>query len=148
MVKEGVVSIPDGKPKSGRVWKIKQKFRSSVQQRSGVLSHLNKSFEEKQAIRAKKASILQLEREMKDEKKQKLLDAKIRREEQQKRRMANEYKNSVYQELKHETLKGMSKKQLRMVKKTAINKNGQVELVSLYGNDNGNADSKKKKRKG
>lgn len=63
--------------------------------------------------------------------------------------MANEYKNSVYQELKHETLKGMSKKQLRMVKKTAINKNGQVELVSLYGNNNTNAnDNKKKKRKG
>lgn len=62
--------------------------------------------------------------------------------------MANEYKNSVYQELKHETLKGMSKKQLRMVKKTAINKNGQVELVSLYGNNNVNNDGKKKKRKG
>lgn len=65
--------------------------------------------------------------------------------------MANEYKNSEYQELKHETLKGMSKKQLRMVRKTAMNKNGQVELVNLYGKDNGNNNTttnKKKKRKG
>ena len=65
--------------------------------------------------------------------------------------MANEYKNSVYQELKHETLKGMSKKQLRLVRKTAMNKNGQVELVNLYGKDNDNTNniaSKKKKRKG
>jgi hypothetical protein len=62
--------------------------------------------------------------------------------------MDNEYKNSVYQELKHETLKGMSKKQLRMVKKTAMNKNGQVELVSLYGNNGNPTEIKKKKRKG
>jgi len=65
--------------------------------------------------------------------------------------MANEYKNSEYQELTHGTLKGMSKKQLRMVRKTAMNKNGQVELVNLYGKDNGNNNNttnKKKKRKG
>jgi uncharacterized membrane protein YkoI len=101
MVKENAVTseIPEGRPKSGRTWKVKQTFRSSLQQRSGILKHLNKTFEQKEAERAKRDAVKEFEQELKDEKKQKLADAKTRREEQLKRRQANEYKNSVFQEV-------------------------------------------------
>ena len=35
-------------------------------------------------------------------------------------------------QIKPDKLKKMNKKQLRMVKKTAMNKNGQIELVNPY----------------
>jgi rRNA-processing protein CGR1 len=86
-----------GKPKSGRVWKTKQAKRSSAQMREGCMATLKKSFEEKERIRKQKKAVLEMEREMKDAKAQAKVDEKIRREEQQKRREANEFKNSVYQ---------------------------------------------------
>ena len=125
-------NIPEGKPKSGRPWKVKQKTLSSAQHRQGIVSHLSRTFEEKEKLRIDKERTLSLEREMKDEKKQKIREEKERREAQQKRRMENEFKNSVYQTLRPDKLKGMSKKQLRSVKKTAMNKNGQVELVDPF----------------
>jgi hypothetical protein len=137
-VKEGIsntksaLQIPDGRPKSGRHWKPKQTTRFSYQQRQGVVSHLNKSFEEKELIRVKRDRTLVLEREMRENNRQKAIEEKQRREDQQKRRMENEYKNSVYQTLRPEKLKGISKKQLRMVRKTAMNKNGQLELVNPW----------------
>lgn len=125
--------IPEGMPKSGRAWKTKQQTRFSVINRSGMMSHLNKSYEEKEKQRVAHKNMKMLENEMKEEKKAKLNEAKEKRDEQQKRRMANEYKNSVYQVIKPETMKGMSKKQLRMVRKTAVNrKNGQTELVPVF----------------
>jgi regulator of replication initiation timing len=98
MVKEAT-SIPDGVPKSGRKWKVKQTFRSSLQQRSGIMSTLNKSFEEKEAIRLKKKLVNEMEKEMLEEKKKKKVDERLRHEEQQKRRAANEFKTTVYQEV-------------------------------------------------
>lgn len=144
--------IPDGVPASGRVWKVKQTQRASAQQRSGFLKSLNKSFEEKQMIRQQKKQVLDLERELKQQNKDKRVAEIKRREERKKLIMANEYKNSSYQvvssivtktfiriliflhlQIKPEKLKTMSKKQLRSIKKTAMNKNGQVELVNPWG---------------
>jgi hypothetical protein len=170
-MKEQVV-VPDGVPKSGRSWKIKQTARSSAQMKKGVLSHLSKTFEERDVERQKRKMVKELEREMIEDRKRKKLEEKTRREEQQKRRQENEYKNSVVQEvrrccvialqyllilhftlivceqLKPEKLKGMSKKQLRSVRKTAVNKHGQVELVNPWG-EGGAANKKtlKKSRK-
>ena len=90
-----IVNVPDGVPKSGRCWKVKQTARSSAQLKKGILSHLAKTFEEK------KRNVKELEREMLEEKKQKKLDERTRREEQAKRRQENEYKNSVTQEVTH-----------------------------------------------
>eukprot|EP00128_Syssomonas_multiformis_P011505 Colp12_sorted_trinity150504_noHs@25236 len=144
-MKEEVKVIPDGLAKSGRVWKVKQNARSSAQLQKGVLSHLAKSFEQKEAERQAKKNVKELEREMIEEKKARILAEKTRREEQQKRRQENEYKNAVTQQLNPEKLKGMSKKQLRSVRKTSVNQFGQVELVNPYSgaSDNGKPKAKK-----
>lgn len=127
-----VIHIPAGKTKSGRAWKVKQTSRFSVIKRTGMMSHLCSTFDEKKAKREKYDNMKSLEREMQQEKKTKVAEAKTRRDEQLKRKAANEYKNSVFQVVKAETMKGMSKKQLRMIRKTAINKHGQVELVNPF----------------
>ena len=138
MVVASKETIPDGIPKSGRVWKVKQTSRASALLRTGLLQNQIKTLEEKQIIRTKKATILQLEREMKEESKKKREIQKEKRLENNKRRMANEYKNTSYQALNPEKIKTMSKKQLRMVRKTSMNKNGQVELVNPWESSTGN----------
>ena len=103
-MKEEVKVIPDGLAKSGRVWKVKQTARSSSQLQQGVLKHLAKSFEQKEAERQAKKNVKELEREMIEEKKARILAEKTRREEQQKRRQENEYKNAVTQQVHNQTL--------------------------------------------
>jgi hypothetical protein len=125
--------IPEGTPKSGRVWKKKQVYRSSTIKRKGVLHHLAKSLEEKKLQRDREREVKRYERELKSETNSKKEAERYRRIEQQRRREANEYKTATYQEVKPEKLKGMSKKQLRTIRRTAVNKQGQMELVSPYG---------------
>lgn len=128
-----VAAIPAGRPKSGRFWKTKETKRFSSMKREGVLKFMSTSLEVKMAQKRKEQVAKALEAQMKEETKRKILEKKARAEENQKRRMANEFKNSSYQTLNTEKLKGMSKKQLRSVKKTVMNRNGQVELVGMYG---------------
>ncbi len=90
-------AVPEGRPKSGRTWKKKQVYRSSTQTRQGVLSHLAKTKVEKDVERQKLKAVRELEREMKEATKNKKIEARLKREEQEKRRMANEYKTAVYQ---------------------------------------------------
>lgn len=90
-------AIRDGVPKSGRIWKVKQTERASSMNRRGVLSHMAKSYEEKQIIRQKKEEMKALQREMIEEKKMKIRAEKERRAERAKQRAANEFKNSSYQ---------------------------------------------------
>lgn len=148
--------VPEGIPKSGRIWKPKQTQRFSAQQRTGFLKNQCKTFEEREEIRKRKLQVLELEREMKEERKRKMQEKKERREEQERRRKENEYKSSAFQvvrpyndsvycgslfnllirpllQIKAEKLKGMSKKQLRSIKKTSVNSKGVTELVSPWG---------------
>lgn len=76
----------------------------------------------------------QLENDLKEEKRQAKIEARRRREERAALRAANELKGTTMQTLsKTHKLKTMNKKQLRMIKKTAINaETGQLELVSPW----------------
>ena len=128
-----ISDVPAGRPTSGRTWKAKQISRSSTLHRSGVMSHLNKTFEEKKLAKEKLDRMKAFEREIKEDKKRKAEEEKERRMEREKRRQQNEYKNSVYQVINPEKLKGMSKKQLRQVRKTSVNSaTGQVELIDPF----------------
>lgn len=56
-----------------------------------------------------------------------------RREEKRKRRIANEMKSSQVQEIVHtDKIKRMNKKQLRKVRKTRVNDDGEVEFATLW----------------
>lgn len=122
----------DGLPKSGRFWKPKQKERFSSMSRKGILSHMSVSLEAKRQAKIKREQVKQMEQAMKEEVKAEKLRLKQLREEKEKRRMANALNNTKYQQINPEKIKTMSKKQLRMVRKTTVNKHGQVELVGAY----------------
>ena len=76
----------------------------------------------------------QLEKDMKEEKRQAKIEERKRREENLARKAANEMKNTVLQTMtKTHKIKTMNKKQLRQIKKTAINaQTGNLELVSPW----------------
>lgn len=136
----------DGRAKSNRPWKTKQTDRFSAIQRKGVLSHLSTSFEAKQELRAQRDNTKALENQLKEAKKQRIAAAKALREEKEKRRVANEYKSSSYQLLNASKIKTMSKKQLRMVKKTSVNNKGQVELVNPWASKTKSSTTKPKRK--
>lgn len=89
--------VPDGVPKSGRIWKTKQTARSSSQLRKGILKNQSKTYEEREAIRLQKLKVHELEKEMKEETIQKRETEKQRRLERKKRIMEAEFKNTSYQ---------------------------------------------------
>ncbi|KDO24370.1 hypothetical protein SPRG_10448 [Saprolegnia parasitica CBS 223.65] len=123
---------PRGQPVSNRPWKKTQTQRKSMMTYKATKT-LSTTWDEKMAMKAKKKEMKDLEHEIAARKKQERLDKKIAREEKEKRRMANEMKSSTVQQIsKTHKLKTMSKKQLRQIRKTRMNKNGVVEYVPIY----------------
>ena len=126
------VSIPEGASKSGRFWKTKQNVRNSSQRRQGVLSHMQSSLEKRNQEKARRASMRAVEAQMKEEKAEERRKERERKEEKAKRRAENAFRSTTYQQINPQKLKTMSKKQLRMVKKTRMAQNGAIELVGSY----------------
>jgi hypothetical protein len=124
-----------GRNVSGRPWKTLQlKRASTVIVKSKLIT-----WDERQAEKRDRQAIKSLQTELKEASRKAAVLKKERRLENEQRRAENQFKslqNSV-QTLNHDkvgrTLKAMSKKQLRQVKKTRLNtKTGVVEYVSAY----------------
>jgi phage-related minor tail protein len=127
-----------GQNVSGRKWKVRLQKRAS----SLVTTRANnrtKDFAEAKLQQVRRKEVLELEKQIKEEKRQEALAAKQRRLDNEKRRAENELKaiqHSV-QTLNHHkvgtTIKAMSKKQLRQIKKSRVNpQTGVVEYVSPW----------------
>lgn len=70
---------------------------------------------------------------MLEKRKERLALARAKREEKKARKQRNEFKNASYQVISNEqTIKSLSKKQLRMIKRTRVSKEGEVELVDAF----------------
>jgi rRNA-processing protein CGR1 len=123
-----------GRNASGRPWKGRNQSQRAVIQRTAGTKEIGSSWAKKEAERARLAAVRAKEREMKDAKKAEVEASKQAKLEREKRRADNELKSSSYQTItKTHKLKGMSKKQLRQVKKMQVNsKTGAVELVSPW----------------
>ena len=93
-------AIPVGRAKSGRLWKAPQTERSSALKKKGVLSHMAKTFEEKQRMREEKKAVQELENEMKEVKRQTKIAEREAREDKEKRKIANELKSSSFQNVR------------------------------------------------
>jgi Cgr1 family len=127
-----------GPAASGRTWKKR------IQTPARCLTNTKynnrwKSWDDKQVDRKARQLALELQKELSEQKRLEIIDKKERRLENEKRRAENEYKtvSRAAQTLNHSkvgyTLKAMSKKQLRQIKKTRVNpKTGVTEFVSAY----------------
>lgn len=129
---------PKGRNVSGRSWKARPQKRASSLVRTRFNNQV-KPWEERQSLKRARKETLELQKEMENERRKEALEKKERKLENEKRRAENELKNlqkSVQTLNTHKvgtTLKAMSKKQLRQIKKTRLNvKTGVVEYVPAY----------------
>jgi len=131
-------SPPKGRNASGRSWKTRPQKRASSLIKTAV-NNQSSSWERKQAEKRAKLEAAQLQKELQEQKRAAAIQKKERRLENERRRAENEF-NAIQksvQTLNHGkvgvTLKAMSKKQLRQIKKTRMNpKTGVVEYVPAY----------------
>uniref|UniRef100_A0A671RLI3 Coiled-coil domain-containing protein 86 n=1 Tax=Sinocyclocheilus anshuiensis TaxID=1608454 RepID=A0A671RLI3_9TELE len=107
--------VPLGKPKSGRVWKDRNKQRFSALLRD---KPLRTSWEKKMEAKREKQLVKQYHQQLKDEQAREKEEKKRRRAENLRRRAENERKAEIVQVIKNTTkIKRMKKKQLRKIEK-------------------------------
>ncbi|TNN41770.1 Coiled-coil domain-containing protein 86 [Liparis tanakae] len=112
--KQGPV-IPLGKPKSGRVWKDRNKQRFSALVRDKPLCS---SWEKKMEAKRDKDLVKRYTLQLKDDKVKQREEKRKRREDNLKRRADNERKSEIVQVITNTTkIKRMKKKQLRKIEK-------------------------------
>lgn len=140
--KEGMIMIGEanfrepvlGRNVSGRKFKTRVQSQRAIKQRTAGTKELSSTWQKKIELKNKLAAVRTMEKEMKEAEKTKAEEEKTAKLEREKRRQQNEIKNTQMQTItKAHKLKGMSKKQLRQVKKMQVNqKTGEVELVSPW----------------
>ncbi|XP_036372748.1 coiled-coil domain-containing protein 86 [Megalops cyprinoides] len=107
--------IPLGKPKSGRVWKDRNKQRFSALLRD---KPLRSSWEKKMEAKREKELVKRFALQLKEEKAREKEEKRKRREENLKRRAENERKAEIVQVIRNPSkIKRMKKKQLRKIEK-------------------------------
>ncbi|XP_068607475.1 coiled-coil domain-containing protein 86 [Brachionichthys hirsutus] len=107
--------IPLGKPKSGRVWKNRNKQRFSALVRDKPLCS---SWEKKMASKREKELVKRFSLQLKEGKAKQREEKRNRREENLKRRAENERRSEIVQVIRNTAkIKRMKKKQLRKVEK-------------------------------
>ncbi|KAJ8335953.1 hypothetical protein SKAU_G00392950 [Synaphobranchus kaupii] len=107
--------IPLGRPKSGRVWKDRNKQRFSALLRD---KPLRSSWERKMEAKREKELVKKLALQLKEEKAREKEEKRKRREENLKRREENERKGEIVQVIQNTAkIKRMKKKQLRKIEK-------------------------------
>ncbi|XP_020504096.2 coiled-coil domain-containing protein 86 [Labrus bergylta] len=108
-------AVPLGKPKSGRVWKDRNKQRFSVLLRDKPLCS---SWEKKMQAKREKDLVKQYTVQLKEEKAKQKEEKRKRREDNLKRRLENERKAEIVQVIKNTAkIKRMKKKHLRKIEK-------------------------------
>ncbi|XP_066516746.1 coiled-coil domain-containing protein 86 [Hoplias malabaricus] len=108
-------TVPLGKPKSGRVWKDRNKQRFSALLRD---KPLRSSWEKKMEAKREKDLLKKYQQQLKDQQAREKEEKRKRREENLKRREENERKAEIVQVIRNTTkLKRMKKKQLRKIEK-------------------------------
>mmetsp|Transcript_47554 Transcript_47554/g.136729 ORF Transcript_47554/g.136729 Transcript_47554/m.136729 type:complete len:167 (+) Transcript_47554:81-581(+) len=127
-----------GRNVSGRSWKVRPQKRASTLINTKTNNQV-KSFEDRLREKQMRKEALELQSELREERRQAKVQKKERRLENERRRAENEFKHAQKsaKELNlgklPSTLKAMSKKQLRQIKKTRLNpKTGVVEYVPAY----------------
>ncbi|XP_017269537.1 coiled-coil domain-containing protein 86 [Kryptolebias marmoratus] len=107
--------VPLGKPKSGRVWKDRNKQRFSALVRDKPLCS---SWEKKMQAKREKELVKQFTSRLKEEKAQMKEEKRKRREENLKRREENERRAEIVQVIRNTSkIKRMKKKHLRKIEK-------------------------------
>lgn len=127
-----------GRNVSGRTWKVRPQKRASSLVKT-KFNNATKTWDQRQQERSARKEALELQTELREERRQAKIQKKERRLENERRRAENEYKQAqksskVLNTGKlRSTLKAMSKKQLRQIKKTRMNtKTGVIEYVPAY----------------
>mmetsp|Transcript_27272 Transcript_27272/g.30172 ORF Transcript_27272/g.30172 Transcript_27272/m.30172 type:complete len:170 (+) Transcript_27272:101-610(+) len=139
VVKLVVATSTKGRNVSGRSWKVRPQKRATFLSKAKHNNLSIDSWEVRQQRKLDKVEATKLQAELREERRQEKVLKRERRAENEKRRAENEFKqaSAAAQNLNSKkigsTLKAMSKKQLRQIKKSRMNtKTGVVEYVSAY----------------
>jgi hypothetical protein len=127
-----------GRNASGRSWKDRPQKRATSLIKTKINNQI-KTWDERQQERLYRKECMEAQTELREDRRQGKILKKERRSENEKRRAENEFQQ-VQKSAKKlnlskmgQTLKAMSKKQLRQIKKTRLNpKTGVVEYVPAY----------------